>query len=620
MCLLHKLTVPLHCCTEKLSFFPFALRTLWQLCGSAVNFRESRGYGKCKTCFTAEPRRTRSFRREKHKFPAVKRNLSRTAMVPLPYLILLTACVLIMGCNRQRSSGKQVFYYNEQAGIASLDPAFAKNQSIMWSVHQLYNTLVEIDSGLNIVPSVARNWEVSADRLVYTFHLRNDVFFHDHEVFPGGKGRKMTAADVAYSLQRIIDKSTASSGAWIFNNRVDTAQPFHPVNDSTFQLRLLRPFHPIMGILSMQYCSIVPREVVEKYGKDFRRNPCGTGPFRFVSWDEGEAMVFHKNPVYWEKDSSGNRLPYLDAVQISFFDNKATEFLQFRQGQLSFVNDFDASFKDEILSKKGELRKEWEGKLVMRTHAYLNTEYFGIMVDEQNPLTKNAPTRVKAIRQAMNYALNRRQLMMYMRNSIGISAEAGFAPGGLPSRNAEMVKGYPYDPAKAKKILADAGFPDGRGLTTVRLLTIPVYADIASFAARQWEEIGIPVQVEVIQKSLLLEQTAKSQALFFRGSWIADYPDAENYMAMFYSKNPAPPNYTRYKNPAFDVLYEKALLEINDSIRYALYRQMDQLVINDAPVIPVWYDMAIHLVQPNITGFYPNALNLLELRKTKIIN
>ena len=134
------------------------------------------------------------------------------------------------------------------------------------------------------------------------------------------------------------------------------------------------------------------------------------------------------------------------------------------------------------------------------------------------------------------------------------------------------------------------------------------------------EEVGIPVQVEVIQKSLLLEQTAKSAALFFRASWIADYPDAENYMAMFYSKNPAPPNYTRFKNAEFDLLYEKALLETRDSVRYGLYRAMDQLVINEAPIIPMWYDMAIHLVKPNITGFKPNALNLLELRRTKLPN
>lgn len=550
----------------------------------------------------------------------LKRKVKSKHSYVLPCFLIAVCCGFLNSCLREKKSEKQVFYYNESTGTATLDPAFAKNQSIMWPVHQLYNTLVEIDSNLNIIPSLARCWEVSADRLTYTFHLRDHIVFHDNDAFPDGKGRVMNAGDIVYSLNRIIDKTTASSGAWIFNNRVDTVQPFTAADDTTFRLQLLRPFHPILGILSMQYCSIVPKEVVEKYGKDFRRHPCGTGPFQLVSWEEGEAMILHKNKYYWEQDKQGKSLPYLDAVKISFFDNKATEFLQFRQGKLSFVNDIDPSFKDELLTRKGELRQQWEGKIQLKKHPYLNTEYFGILVDEKNPLVKNTPIRIKAIRQAMNYAINRKQLMMYMRNSIGIPAEAGFVPGGLPSGNTASVKGYGYNPAKAKQLLKEAGFPDGRGIPPIKLLTINIYADIGSFIARQLEEAGIPVQVEIVQKSLLLEQTAKSQALFFRGSWIADYPDAENYMAMFYSKNPAPPNYTRYKNPVFDLLYEKALLETNDSLRYALYREMDQLVINDAPVIPIWYDMAIHLVQPAVQGFYPNALNLLELRRTRVIN
>lgn len=533
-------------------------------------------------------------------------------------LAIFGLILMLSDCSRQKNSGKQVFSYNEPTGIATLDPAFAKNQSIMWPIHQLYNTLVEIDTGLQIIPSLARSWEISADRLRYTFHLRKHIFFQDNEAFLDGKGRELTAADIVYSLSRIRDKTVASSGAWIFNNRVDTVEGFTALNDSTFQLKLIRPFHPILGILSMQYCSIVPKEVVEKYGKDFRRHPCGTGPFQFGSWEEGENLVLIKNENYWEKDEKGLSLPYLDAIKISFFDNKATEFLQLQQHELSFVNDIDASFKDEILTKKGSLRPQWEGKILLKTHPYLNTEYLGILVDENNPLTASSTTRIKAVRQAMNYAINRAQLMMYMRNSIGLAAEAGFVPGGLPSRNTELVKGYGYNPQKSKQLLAMAGYPDGKGLPVIKLLTIAIYADVASFVARQLEEVGIPVQVEVIQKSLLLEQTAKSQALFFRASWIADYPDAENYMAMFYSKNPAPPNYTRYHNPAFDVLYEKSLLEVTDSIRYRLYREMDQIVINDAPVIPLWYDLALHLVLPNITGFYPNALNLLELRHTQI--
>lgn len=530
-------------------------------------------------------------------------------------LVLVLGCVF--ACNQTGEQNKNVFSYNETTGIATLDPAFAKNQSIMWAVHQLYNTLVEIDTGLSIQPSIAKSWEISTDRTTYTFHLRKDVFFHDDPVFPNSKGRAVTAADVVYSLRRIIDPKTASSGAWIFNGRIDTIAPFTALNDSIFQLKLLRPFQPILGILSMQYCSILPKEAVEKYGIEFRRHPVGTGPFRFVSWEEGQALILHKNKAYWEKDSAGNNLPYLDAVKVSFFDNKATEFLQFRQGKLSFINDIDPSFKDEILTKKGELRSKWVNQLQLNKHAYLNTEYFGILVDENNPVVRNSPLRVKAIRQAINHAINREQLILYLRNSIGFPATAGFVPGGLPSRNTEMVKGYAYDPEKARQLLRSSGL-DVNQLPAIKLLTIPIYADIASYVAKQCEDVGIPVQVEVIQKSLLLEQTAKSTAGFFRGSWIADYPDAENYMAMFYSKNPAPPNYTRYKNPVFDRLYEQAIAETNDSLRYALYRHMDQLVINDAPVVPVWYDMVIHLVQPNISGLHANALNLLELRRVKV--
>jgi peptide/nickel transport system substrate-binding protein len=126
------------------------------------------------------------------------------------------------------------------------------------------------------------------------------------------------------------------------------------------------------------------------------------------------------------------------------------------------------------------------------------------------------------------------------------------------------------------------------------------------------------VQVEAVQKSLLLTQTSKQQALFFRASWIADYPDAENYLSVFYSKNPSPPNYTRFNNATFDRLYEQSVMEPDDSIRYSLYQKMDQLVMNEAPVVPLWYDMVIHLVQPYVQNFHPTSLNVLELRKVQL--
>lgn len=523
-------------------------------------------------------------------------------------------CILFLsaGCYQPEKAAAGYFRYNEHSGIASLDPAFAKNQSVMWAVHQLYNTLVEPDSSLQMKPSLAARWEISADRKTYTFYLRNDVVFHDDACFKNGTGRKLTAHDVAYSFERLRSPKTASPGAWIFNGKVDTVDGFKALNDSTFQVKLLRPYHPILGILSMQYCSVVPKEAVEKYGAAFRSHPVGTGPYKMVAWEESQALIFKKNPVYFEQDAAGYRLPYLEGIQISFAESKATEFLLFRQGKLHFINDIDASFKDEVLMKRGVLRDDWKDKIVLKTHPYLNIEYLGFLMDEkENP-------KIKALRQAINYGFDREKMILYLRNSLGTAAQAGFVPAGLPSFDSFSVVGYRYAPQKAKMLLQNAGFNAANPPPVVKLLTIAIYADMADYIARQLEEIGLRIQVEVVQKSLLLEMTANSKASFFRGSWIADYPDAENYLSVFYSKNPAPPNYTRYKNPAFDALFEKALAETNDSLRYILYRQADQVVMNDAPVVPLWYDEVIHLVQPGVQGFKPNALNLLELRRVKV--
>ncbi len=525
--------------------------------------------------------------------------------------------VFFLSCRDHTHDDKKIFRYNETSGIASLDPAFAKNQSIMWAIHQLYNTLIEVDSNMQLKPSLVISWEFTDSNKIITFHLRNDVFFQDDECFKNNKGRILVAADVAYSFDRIIDKNTASPGAWIFNNRVAENNPFTALNDSTFQIKLRAPFQPILGILSMQYCSIIPHEAVEKYRNDFRRHPVGTGPFAFVAWEEGQAMVLKKNDHYFERDNKGKSLPYIDGIKINFYDSKATEFLEFQQGRLDFINDIDPSFKDEILSKTGNLKAEWKDKIELQKHSYLNIEFFGILTDSSNILVKNSPLKLLKIRQAINYGIDKKKMMLYVRNSIGVVAESGFVPQGLPSFNKEKVKGYSYDPIKAKQLLAEAGFADGKNLPEIKLLTIPIYANLASYVANELKQIGITVKVEAMQKSLLLEQTSKSQALFFRGSWIADYPDAENYLSVFYSKNPAPPNYTRFNNKAFDQLYEEALFQTNDSIRYRLYRQMDKIIVENAPVVPLWYDEAIHLVQKNVKGFVPNSLNMLELRRVK---
>lgn len=522
------------------------------------------------------------------------------------------------GCRHAALKDAEVFHLNLAEGLETTDPAFAKNQNIIWVVHQIYNTLVQTDSNLYIIPSLAKRWEVSDDGRVYTFHLRDDVYFQDNAAFPGGKGRKMTAQDVVYSFRRVINPATASSGAWIFNDKVMPDSGFAAPDDTTFILRLTKPFHPILGILTMPYCSVVPHEAVDKYGTDFRSHPCGTGPFQMKYWDEGQALVLARNPHYFERDSLGRRLPYLDAIKFTFISSKATEFLLFVQGQLDFLKDLDVSYKDEILTKGGKLKKEFQGKVILSLKPFLNTEYLGFLTDTTNPLLQQSPIRQKKFRLAVNYGFDREKIAMYLKNNVVIPAYGGFIPAGLPAYDTARVHGYRYDPRRARQLLAEAGFPEGKGLPPVTLFSTEQYADITNFVANQLQEIGIRAQVNIQQIGMLRELAAKSQAPFFRADWMADYPDAESFLACFYSKNPAPPNYTRFSNPLFDRLYEKALGEDVDSIRQGLYQRMDSIVVANAPVVPLYYDESVIFLHPWVKGFVNNSMSLLELRQVSI--
>ena len=357
--------------------------------------------------------------------------------------ILFTTFLLSCNSGQQKVDPKLKFFrYNQSSGIASLDPAFSKDQSANWACNQLYNSLVQLDSQLNIKPSIAKSWEISNDGLTYIFHLRTDVRFHDNPCFENNKGRLLTAADVVFSFKRIIDPKTASPGSWIFNKNVDVETPFTAQDDSTFQLRLLKPFIPMMGILSMQYCSIIPEEAVKKYRSEFRANPVGTGPFMFRKWREGTALILVKNPDYFEKDGE-QQLPIIDGIKVTFIDNKKTEFLSFEQKELDFISGIDASYIDEVLNDKGDLKSELKSKFNLVKVPYLNTEYLGFLMKPGNE--KENPLLNKKIRQAINYGFDRREMIQFLRKGVGLPAECGFTPYGLPSFDAK-VKGYTYDP------------------------------------------------------------------------------------------------------------------------------------------------------------------------------
>ncbi|MDG1477931.1 MAG: ABC transporter substrate-binding protein, partial [Vicingaceae bacterium] len=395
------------------------------------------------------------------------------------FLLYTTISLGLFSClektNYDDPENKKIFRYNESEGITSLDPAFSRNIENIWACNHLYNGLVQMDNALKVEPSIAKSWEISDDGKTYTFHLRNDVSFHDHEVFKDGKGRRVTAHDFEYSFNRILDSKVASPGVWIFNN-VDYIKErgykaFEAIDDTTFNIYLTNPFPPFLGILTMQYCAVLPQEIVEHYKYDYRNNPVGTGPFKFKMWDEANKMVLLKNENYFETDEAGNKLPYIDAVAITFIKDEEVEFLKFLSKEIDFISGREGGNKEEIFDTDGALKNEYKEKITMLTHPYLNTEYLGILVDDELEEVKASPLSKKLIRQAINYGFNRKQMIAFLRKNIGTPANAGFIPKGLPSYNEENVKGYDYNPEKAKELLRQAGFPNGEGMPEITLNT-----------------------------------------------------------------------------------------------------------------------------------------------------
>jgi len=529
-------------------------------------------------------------------------------------LVLFTTCQ-----NSNKQSVKNVFRYNESQGIATLDPAFAKTQVLIWPVHQIFNGLLQMDNELNILPCIAKEWSIKDSGKTYEFLLRNDVCFHDHKLFQNGKGRKVSAKDFEYSLNRIIDPKTASPGAWIFNNVVKNG--IKAINDSTLQIKLKNPFPAFLGLLTMQYCSVVPKEIVDFYGNDFRNNPIGTGPFQFKLWKENEKLILVKNQKYFEKDSLGNSLPYLDAVSVKFIADKQSEFLEFLKGNIDFIKGLNAANKDELITKNGNLNPKYKDQLKIINQPYLNTEYLGFLLDSSKIKDKSSPILNKKIRQAINYGFDRNKMMKYLRNSIGYPAINGFIPKGLPSYS-DTFYGYSYQPDRTRELLIEAGFPNGKNLPPITLTTTNDYLDLCEYIQQQLSQFGIEILIDVNTGATFRDMVANSKLEFFRGSWIADYPDAENYLALFYSKNFSPngPNYTHYFNAEYDRLYEKAMLEVDDNKRYELYSTMNKMIIDDAVIVPLYYDEVISFVKNNIDGLESNPMNLLNLKYVKIKN
>ncbi len=569
---------------------------------------------------------------------SVHNDAKRVRRKTILIVALLFSFLSLVSCGRREESeeGLSIFKYNESAGILTLDPIYAKDLPHIWACNQVFNSLVAFDDKMNLVPMVAKSWDISDDGLRYTFHLRDDVQFHEDTCFYQSALRQaqgpsqheeakvvepvetpttriVTAQDFVYSFNRVVDKSLNSPGLWVFSSvkHDDDHYAFTALDDTTFQIELSKPFPPFLGILSMTYASVVPHEAVEYYGDDFRSHPVGTGPFKFQYWKEGVKLVFRKNPNYFECDAAGERLPYIDAVSVSFLIDKQVAFLEFIKGKFDFMSGIDARYKDELLTYDGNLRKKYEDKIELITEPYLNTEYFSFFIDPNDPL---GPDRARALRQAVSLCIDREKMLRYLRNGIGEPGTGGMIPVGLPGHSSTI--GYSYDLKQAQRLVADNHLQG----YLLQLTTVADYADIGKFVQSQVEQIGLQCKMEVMPPATMRSMRSTGSLQFFRSSWVADYPDGENYLSLFTTSNhcPAGPNYTHYTNPKYDKLYDKALLcnDLEQRARY--YTEMDSLMMRDAPVVVLFYDEVLRFVNKRVKDMGSNPTNLLDLRRVRM--
>jgi oligopeptide transport system substrate-binding protein len=521
--------------------------------------------------------------------------------------------------SEQEHENLKIFRYNELGAITSLDPAGARTLENIWACNQVYNGLIQMNDSLHAVPCIAQSWEIADSGHTYTFHLRSDVFFHDDQFFKNGKGRRVVANDFVYSFKRLLNPSVSSALSLLANIDTTNNNAFFAPNDTTFIIKLNKPFVPFLNILTMKYFSVIPKEAVIGYGNDFVRNPVGTGPFKFKIWKDGNKMVFTKNNNYFEYEGK-ERLPYIDAISISFLKDKESAFFSFLEGNLDMISGIEAINTDKMLTANGTLKDEFKSKYTLYKQPSLKTDYLGFLIDDDLATVKQSPINLLAVRQAINYGFNREKMITYLRKNIGIPAHSGFIPAGLPAFDSSKTRGYTYNPDKSRKLLAAAGFPQGKGLPEIALSTTEQYMELAEYIQAQLREIGISIRIDVQKASVLSEAIANNKVLFFRKSWIADYPDEENFLSLFYSKNKSPNgfNYTHFNNALFDKLYENVQKETNAFKRYEYYQKMDSLIIENACIVPLYYDEAVQLVHNNISGLTTGKMNILELKRVKM--
>ena len=519
-----------------------------------------------------------------------------------------------------------------------LDPVQMTSKTEDDIAANIFDKLIDNNEKLELEPEIANRWEISEDGKTYTFYLRNDVRFHDNAAFPNGQGRVVTAQDVKYTFERVCDPKAFSAGYWIFQDIVEGANAFFDgrakdvnkapkevtgfkvLNDTTFQCILTAPYSAFLQHLTTSFGYIVPKEAIEKYGKDIFRNPVGTGPFMLDQWAEDQHITLKKNPKYWQKDEDGNQLPLLDGVKYLFIKDDKTVMANFERGQLDENITIPSEAIRNFLTEKKELTDKYKDKYQLQRAVAMNSHFFDF---------QTMPGRVFSnvnLRRAISFAINRGQIVKHiLKDAPAGPAHYGMVPPAFEKYPVKDVKGVSFNLDSAKYYLEKAGYPGGKGMPKI---TITYYTEPQSIQVAQAVEdmlkqyLGAVVELRPMQLAQFLTASEEGKLDLWLTRWYADYPDVENFLNLLNGKLvptdttlKSYPNSTRWKNAEFDRIFAQALATQDESERMKLFAQAENIAMQESPVIPLFYAEHIRLLQQYVRDNPLDPMNRVDLKR-----
>jgi len=530
----------------------------------------------------------------------------------LHFIVLIS----IAACSAKKSGRQGIIQLPSSQKIKTLDPVSASDSFSLDEVGKVYEGLMQYhytDRPYRLIPNLAQDFpHISKDGLTYTFKIKPNVKFHDNTCFPNGKGRTLVASDFVFSLKRLADPKLSAAGWWTLDGRVkglnewrkkyedkkktnydEEIEGLKAIDESTLQITLTKPYPQFLHILEMPFTYVVPKEAIDHYGETFLSNPVGTGPFKLKS-----ANLIHKISYIKNKNYHVPGMPKANGIDVHVMEQLQTQWLSFVKGKLDLLEIPKDNF-DEALTTSRELSPALKEKgIKLSITPSLDFTYIGFNLT--HPILKK-----KKVRQAFALAQDNVEANNKFYAGISLPAQSPIPPGIAAYEENYKNPYMQHNLEKAKKLLSEAGYPNGKGLPEFTLDTVSsvIYRQNAEFFAFKLKNLGVKIKVLTNNWPGLTNKIVTGKTQMFTRSWLADYPDAQNFLHLFTTKNIPAPNYTRYSNPEYDKLYEQAATVQDQDKRVLIYKKLNRIITEDMPMIFGVHRSYNVLIQKRLKGY-----------------